>query len=62
MGSMSSPRLAFSALLALVLLASPVTARGQDGAADPQAEARRLFEEGRAHADAERWAAAVASF
>jgi hypothetical protein len=38
-------------------------ARAQDAdAADVQAEARRLFEEGRAHAQAERWPAAVTSF
>lgn len=54
-------------LTALVLLWMPPAVRAQEQTSQPptaetQAEARRLFDEGRAHATAERWPAAVTSF
>lgn len=59
-------RLTWIVLAFASLVSSGVTvraARAQEGpAAETQAEARRLFEEGRAHAEAERWPAAVTSF
>jgi hypothetical protein len=61
-------REAAHALIALTLASSlasfAVPAHAQEAApsADVQAEARRLFDEGRAHADAERWPDAVTSF
>jgi hypothetical protein len=55
-------------LASLALVSAPGAIAAQDGpaaaapSAEAQAEARRLFDEGRAHADAERWPAAVTSF
>ncbi len=51
------------ALALFVCAGLAATARAQEASPDAvQAEARRLFDEGRAHADAERWPAAVTSF